>query len=91
MDYLVVYDIADPKRLRRIAKVMETYGNRVQKSVFECSLSSPGREAMLTWAATLINPATDSIRLYPLYNNARLKQTILGTGEIEPAQTFFLV
>ena len=38
--YLVCYDIADPKRLRRVAKVCESYGSRIQFSVFESSLSS---------------------------------------------------
>ena len=33
--WLVIYDICDPKRLRRVAKIMEDYGFRVQKSVFE--------------------------------------------------------
>lgn len=36
--YLVCYDVADPKRLRRVAKVMESYGTRIQFSVFECPL-----------------------------------------------------
>jgi len=30
MDLLVAYDIADVKRLRRVAKIMEDYGKRVQ-------------------------------------------------------------
>lgn len=33
--WVVLYDIRDPKRLRKVAKVMENYGIRVQKSVFE--------------------------------------------------------
>ena len=36
--YLVSYDIADPKRLRRVARIMEGYGTRLQFSVFECPL-----------------------------------------------------
>jgi CRISPR-associated protein Cas2 len=36
--YLVSYDIAHPKRLRRVAKVMEGFGVRLQYSVFECPL-----------------------------------------------------
>jgi len=36
--YLVCYDVADPKRLRRVAKVVEEYGTRIQFSVFECPL-----------------------------------------------------
>ncbi len=33
--WLIIYDIRDPKRLRKVAKMMENYGVRVQKSVFE--------------------------------------------------------
>ena len=33
--WLVIYDICDVKRLRRVAKKLEGYGLRVQKSVFE--------------------------------------------------------
>lgn len=37
--YLIAYDIADPNRLRRIIKIMESYGDRLQYSVFLCDLS----------------------------------------------------
>ncbi|WP_137723581.1 CRISPR-associated endonuclease Cas2 [Prescottella subtropica] len=37
--YLIAYDIRDPKRLRRVCKVMEAYGVRIQYSVFLCDLS----------------------------------------------------
>lgn len=33
--WLVIYDICNEKRLRRVAKLMESYAVRVQKSVFE--------------------------------------------------------
>ncbi len=36
--YIVSYDIADPKRLRRVAKICEGFGSRLQYSVFECPL-----------------------------------------------------
>lgn len=36
--YLVTYDIAHPKRLRRVARTLEGYGTRLQYSVFECPL-----------------------------------------------------
>jgi CRISPR-associated protein Cas2 len=36
--YLICYDICQPKRLRRVAKTMESYGTRLQYSVFECAL-----------------------------------------------------
>jgi CRISPR-associated protein Cas2 len=38
--YLVCYDICNPKRLRRVAKVCESFGQRLQYSVFECPLDA---------------------------------------------------
>ena len=38
--WLVIYDICDAKRLRRVAKILESYGVRVQKSVFELEASA---------------------------------------------------
>jgi len=40
--YLVCYDIADEKRLRRVARVLKEYGRRLQYSVFECPLADVG-------------------------------------------------
>jgi CRISPR-associated protein Cas2 len=37
--YIVCYDIADAKRLRRVFKICRNYGNHLQFSVFECELS----------------------------------------------------
>lgn len=37
--YLIAYDIADPRRLRRVCTLMEDHGWRLQYSVFVCDLS----------------------------------------------------
>ena len=37
--YLIAYDISNPKRLRKVIKIMEAYGQRLQYSVFLCDLS----------------------------------------------------
>ena len=41
--YLVCYDIRDPKRLRRVHKVMKGYGEAWQYSVFFCVLKDIDR------------------------------------------------
>ncbi len=38
--YLVCYDIADDKRLRRVFKTMRGFGDHLQFSVFECQLTA---------------------------------------------------
>jgi CRISPR-associated protein Cas2 len=37
--YLVAYDISDPERLRRVARICRDFGDRVQLSVFACQLN----------------------------------------------------
>lgn len=36
--YIVSYDIADPKRLRKVFRKMRAWGDHLQLSVFECQL-----------------------------------------------------
>jgi CRISPR-associated protein Cas2 len=36
--FIVTYDIADPKRLRKVYKAMLGYGEHLQLSVFRCEL-----------------------------------------------------
>jgi len=38
--YLVCYDIADEKRLRKVFQVMRGYGDHLQFSIFECQLTA---------------------------------------------------
>ena len=66
MLYLVCYDIADEYRLRKVAQVMVRYGERVQKSVFECHLTEPLLRAMLQRVQKQMEPTQDSLRVYPL-------------------------
>jgi CRISPR-associated protein Cas2 len=37
--FIVSYDISDPKRLRKVFKLMKGYGEHVQLSVFRCELA----------------------------------------------------
>ena len=43
--YLVCYDIANDKRLRRVFKVCKNYGDHLQFSVFECDLNPAEKAA----------------------------------------------
>ena len=59
--YLIAYDIADPKRLRRVISLMEGVGERLQYSVFLCDLSARER---IEWEAemrTVMKMSQDSV------------------------------
>ena len=66
---LVCYDVntetsAGRRRLRRVAKVCESIGQRVQKSVFECQIDVGQFEALERRLLAEINPEQDCLRLY---------------------------
>jgi len=71
MEYLITYDVetesqAGRKRLRRVAKICEAYGQRVQKSVFECRLNAVQMEQLRHKLLAEIDPKMDSLRIYRL-------------------------
>lgn len=71
MMVLITYDVSTKtesgqRRLRKVARLCENYGQRVQNSVFECLLD-PHQFAELQFAlAKAIDPETDSLRYYHL-------------------------
>jgi CRISPR-associated protein Cas2 len=71
MLYLVAYDIADDRRLREVAKMMEAYGNRVQRSVFECSLSRSQLAGLIHDSKMRMNKLEDKLQIYKLCEDCR--------------------
>ena len=72
---LVAYDVSTdtPKgrrRLRRVAKVCLTFGQRVQKSVFECNVDKATYVLLEKRLLDEIDPAEDYLRLYQLSETA---------------------
>lgn len=70
-DVLVSYDVntmdkEGRKRLRKVAKLCEGYGQRVQFSVFECTVNELELERFRTRLVNVINPDEDSLRIYRL-------------------------
>ena len=68
---LVCYDVstddrAGRRRLRRVAKVCESCGQRVQKSVFECQLDLAGFEQLERRLLAEVDLEEDCLRLYRL-------------------------
>jgi CRISPR-associated protein Cas2 len=59
--YLVCYDIADEKRLRRVFKVCKNFGDHLQFSVFECDLSTTERLQLEQRLNEVIEPGEDQV------------------------------
>ncbi len=68
---IVCYDVNTEtregrRRLRRVAKVCESTGQRVQKSVFECQVTLAQMEGLERRLLAEINTSLDCLRLYRL-------------------------
>lgn len=84
MELLVTYDVttdnaAGRRRLYKVAKVCEAYGQRVQKSVFECTLSPSQFEQFKHRLQQEIDPEQDSLRIYRLREPRTKHLQVLGT------------
>ena len=78
MMIIVAYDVstqtkAGVKRLRRVAKVCESTGQRVQNSVFECEVDLMQYEELERRLLAEINEKEDCLRLYRLTEPVELR------------------
>lgn len=79
MFYLICYDVIKDNRRNKVAHLLEGYGLRVQKSVFECMLTD-NQYAMVTRKLNkYLNVDEDQLRFYPMSGHTRRKVVILGT------------
>lgn len=68
---LVAYDVSTEtakgrKRLRRVAQVCKNYGQRVQKSVFECQVNEMKFETLRRKLLKEMSHEEDNLRIYRL-------------------------
>jgi len=89
MMLLITYDVstetsAGRRRLRRVAKTCLNYGQRVQKSVFECQVNAMEKDRLTDQLLQEIDEKEDSLRIYriiePLENNREEYGNIQATN-----------
>lgn len=69
------------KRLRKVSKECQNYGQRVQNSVFECKVDATQFTALKLRLADIIDKDQDSLRFYQLGNNYKNKVEHIGVKE----------
>jgi CRISPR-associated protein Cas2 len=80
---LITYDVntqteAGKKRLHRVAKQCQNYGQRVQNSVFECILDPGKLKQLQSKLEKIIDIEKDSIRYYYLGDEWRSRVEHIG-------------
>ena len=93
---LITYDVstvdaAGKRRLRTVAKKCTAYGQRVQNSVFECSLDASQLKLLQADLKATIDPKTDSLRFYMLGNHYQGKVEHVGAKQTYEADDVLMV
>jgi CRISPR-associated protein Cas2 len=84
MMVLITYDVntetpAGRKRLQKVAKQCQNYGQRVQNSVFECIIEAAMLKQLQSKLEKIIDVEKDSIRYYYLGDEWRKRVEHIGT------------
>lgn len=83
MNFLVAYDIADPKRLRLVAKLMEASARRVQKSLFVYTGTRRGLDGLIRGVVQEIDPVADRVQAWPIRTSSRSQRVDGGSGHAD--------
>lgn len=92
--YLVAYDIRDPKRLRRVHKLMKAYGEPWQYSVFYCVLKDIDRVRLENDLREIIHHRLDQILILDLGQDettVRERAKTLGPALPEPESGYVVI
>lgn len=87
MNYLVAYDIVEPKRLKRVAKALLRYGIRIEKSVFLCDLE-PSKLPKLRHDLLALGEEDDTILIFQLQTKIKCI-TVCGTFQGAAGQEMY--
>lgn len=90
MHVLVAYDVSTDtpsgkRRLRKIAEACQDFGQRVQYSVFECSVTEMQYEELIRRLVDIMSEQEDSLRVYRL---AQPKEQFMKVYGVDTAIDF---
>lgn len=80
--YIVTYDIAEPRRWRRVFKLMNGYGEWLQLSVFQCRLTRRRKVELQAALSELINHNADHILLLDLGHADKVELRVNSLGKV---------
>lgn len=79
--YVVTYDISDPKRWRRVFRVMQGYGEWLQLSVFQCRLSARRHAELIALVDGILHHKLDHLISIDLGPADRVTPRVVSLGK----------
>ncbi|MCW1969257.1 MAG: CRISPR-associated endonuclease Cas2 [Anaerolineae bacterium] len=89
--YVITFDIPDNKRRTKLGNILLGFGERVQRSVFECVLSESQFMALRQQMDKWVKPEEDSVRYYNLGAQSVADVEVQGSGKPTSVPTVYVV
>jgi CRISPR-associated protein Cas2 len=91
MFIVVSYDVVDDKKRTQMAKALKNYGERVQKSVFECRVDDQHFIRLKQSLEKIMDMNEDSVRFYFLCKGCIERIEISGWGTVVEDEKLIIV
>lgn len=75
---IICYDITLDKKRNKVAAILEQYGTRRNKSVFECMVTESQLKKIRAELNKWIEPQTDTVLIYRVCLNCYIQSETLG-------------
>jgi len=79
--WLITYDISGAKRWRKVFRLLKSYGQSVQYSVFECQLSASQQHTLFDALQSVICEEEDRINCYPVCGHCTSRAVLMGNAK----------
>ncbi len=91
MNMIITYDIADHRRLNKVAKILKDYGYRVQKSIFEATINAKIIAEMKSRIEDIILEDEDGVKYFHVCEKCENTLEIIGHGVfIDPDEEYYI-
>ena len=88
---VVAYDISEDRRRARVAATLQTWGNRVQKSVFVCAIEPERLDELAGRLTEMINVDTDSIYFFRQCGTCWDDVVVIGQATVEEPAYYWAI
>lgn len=82
MTVIIAYDIASDRRRTKLATTLESWGYRLQESVFQLRLDRDGLTEVRESINGIISPSDDVVHIYPLCVTCEERSEVHGTAPV---------
>jgi CRISPR-associated protein Cas2 len=91
LTHVIAYDISEDNRRARAAAVLQSYGDRIQKSVFIATLDNGVLEEIRDRLADIVNPRTDSVYVFRQCEACWSTVKVLGQASLAQTALYWAV